>query len=38
MFSNDYQQLTLFEQVSTLNHLSFEQPFKFLGLLKEHFT
>jgi len=37
MFSNDYQQLTLFEQVSTLNNLSFEQPLKFLGLLKDHF-
>lgn len=37
MFSDDYQQLTLFEQVSSLNHLSFEQPLKFLDLLKEHF-
>jgi len=37
MFSNDYQQLALFDQVSTLNNLSFEQPLKFLDLLKEHF-
>ena len=34
---SDYKQLTFFDQVSEIKNLSFQQPLKFLKLLKDNF-